>query len=232
MRDVWVYAPTRGATGEISSALAELGYGPRYAGTGEPLIPATLGDPSIAMPSLVVIVRGSDGDGGLLTRLGDTPELADVGVLLAVSPEQLRSCPGLTAADELLVAPFTLAELAARVARATSDSASEGDGSVVRAGELELNPETYEVAISGRPVCLTYMEYELLRFLMTHPNRAFSREALLRQVWGYDYFGGARTVDVHIRRVRAKLGHGHAELVRTIRSVGYLFELPRVRTAA
>ena len=76
------------------------------------------------------------------------------------------------------------------------------------------------------------MEYELLRFLMSHPNRVFSREALLQRVWGYDYYGGARTVDVHIRRVRAKLGEEHAERVKTVRSVGYLFELPAGARAA
>ena len=68
------------------------------------------------------------------------------------------------------------------------------------------------------------MEYELLRFLATHPNRVFSREALLTSVWRYDYFGGARTVDVHVRRVRAKLGAAHAERLKTVRSVGYRFE--------
>jgi DNA-binding response OmpR family regulator len=68
------------------------------------------------------------------------------------------------------------------------------------------------------------MEYELLKFLVTHPNRVFSREALLSRVWGYDYYGGARTVDVHIRRVRAKLGQEHAARIKTVRSVGYLFE--------
>ena len=76
------------------------------------------------------------------------------------------------------------------------------------------------------------MEYELLRFLMSHPNRVFSREALLQRVWGYDYFGGARTVDVHIRRIRAKLGDEHAARVKTVRSVGYLFELAAARAPA
>jgi DNA-binding response OmpR family regulator len=75
------------------------------------------------------------------------------------------------------------------------------------------------------------MEYELLRFLVSHPYRAFSREALLQREWGYDYFGGARTVDVHIRCVRAKLGE-HAERIKTVRNVGYLFELPAARPAA
>jgi len=95
----------------------------------------------------------------------------------------------------------------------------------VRVGSLELNLATYQVAIAGKPVSFTYMEYELLKFLVTHPGRSFSRESLLSAVWGYDYYGGARTVDVHVRRVRAKLGLEHAARIKTVRSVGYRFEL-------
>jgi DNA-binding response OmpR family regulator len=90
-------------------------------------------------------------------------------------------------------------------------------------GPLALNLETYQAAIQGRPLDLTYMEYELLRFLASHPGRVFSRETLLSRVWGYEYFGGARTVDVHVRRLRAKLGEEHAHLIDTVRSVGYRF---------
>jgi DNA-binding response OmpR family regulator len=90
-------------------------------------------------------------------------------------------------------------------------------------GALALNLETYQAAIQGRPLDLTYMEYELLRFLAAHPGRVFSRETLLSRVWGYEYFGGARTVDVHVRRLRAKLGEEHAHLIDTVRSVGYRF---------
>jgi DNA-binding response OmpR family regulator len=90
-------------------------------------------------------------------------------------------------------------------------------------GPLALNLETYQAAIQGRPLDLTYMEYELLRFLAAHPGRVFSRETLLSRVWGYEYFGGARTVDVHVRRLRAKLGEEHAHLIDTVRSVGYRF---------
>ena len=122
-------------------------------------------------------------------------------------------------------------ELETRVARATRGSAPAGSCTTLRAGSLELNPATYTVSVDGEAVDFTYVEYELLRFLMTHPNRVFSREALLQRVWGYDYYGGARTVDVHVRRLRAKLGDGHAERVKTVRSVGYLFELTPVRTA-
>jgi DNA-binding response OmpR family regulator len=90
-------------------------------------------------------------------------------------------------------------------------------------GPLALNLETYQAVVAGRPLDLTFMEYELLRFLAAHPGSVFTREVLLSRVWGYEYFGGARTVDVHIRRLRAKLGEEHASLIDTVRSVGYRF---------
>jgi DNA-binding response OmpR family regulator len=233
MRDVWVYAANRASAGEISSALAELGFSPRYAGTGEPIVPVARDGAALGRPSLAVVVCGPGElpDGDLVGRLSAARELDDVGLLLAVPADHLGSCAGLTLADELLVGPFTIEELDARVARATREAAAHEGGMVIRAGALELNPATYQVAIGGEPISFTYMEYELLKFLMTHPNRVYSREALLLRVWGYDYYGGARTVDVHIRRVRAKLGQEHAHRVKTIRSVGYLFELPQLRAS-
>jgi len=94
---------------------------------------------------------------------------------------------------------------------------------LVEYGDLVLNLETYQAAIAGKPLDLTYMEYELLKFLSSHPGKVFTRETLLSRVWGYEYYGGARTVDVHIRRLRAKLGEEHANLIQTVRSVGYRF---------
>ena len=90
-------------------------------------------------------------------------------------------------------------------------------------GDLVLNLETYQAALGHRPLDLTYMEYELLKLLMSHPGRVFTREAILARVWRYDYFGGLRTVDVHVRRLRAKLGQDHAGLIETVRGVGYRF---------
>jgi DNA-binding response OmpR family regulator len=81
--------------------------------------------------------------------------------------------------------------------------------------------------VSGKPLDLTYMEYELLKFFVTHPGKVFTREQLLSRVWGYEYYGGARTVDVHVRRLRAKLGEEHANLIQTVRSVGYRFGASR-----
>ena len=94
---------------------------------------------------------------------------------------------------------------------------------LVEYGPLVLNLETYQAAIEGTPLDLTYMEYELLKFLASHPGKVFTRETLLSRVWGYDYYGGARTVDVHVRRLRAKLTEEHAALIQTVRSVGYRF---------
>jgi hypothetical protein len=83
--------------------------------------------------------------------------------------------------------------------------------------------KTYQAAFEDRQLDLTYMEYELLKFFATHPGKVFTREQLLSRVWGYEYYGGARTVDVHVRRLRAKLGEEHASLIQTVRSVGYRF---------
>ena len=125
--------------------------------------------------------------------------------------------------DDFCLDPFHPRELEARLRhlfwRAGSGTAPE----LVEYGNLLLNLETYQAAIAGNPLDLTYMEYELLKFLAQHPGKVFTRETLLSRVWGYEYYGGARTVDVHIRRLRAKLGEEHANLISTVRSVGYRF---------
>ncbi len=88
---------------------------------------------------------------------------------------------------------------------------------------MAINLATYQVTVGGEPVDFTYLEYALLAFLVTHPGRTYSRDALLRRVWGFDYFGGSRTVDVHVRRVRAKLGPELSQHLETVRGVGYLW---------
>lgn len=125
--------------------------------------------------------------------------------------------------DDFVVAPVDASELAARLHHRLRRAGHEGSTSLVEEGGLVLNLETYQATIDGRAMDLTYMEYELLRFLATNPQRVFTRETLLNRVWGYEYYGGARTVDVHIRRLRAKLGEENAHLIQTVRSVGYKF---------
>ena len=93
----------------------------------------------------------------------------------------------------------------------------------IRGGEITIDEHSYTAKIKGRSLDLTYKEFELLKYLVQHPGRVFTRSQLLQEVWGYDYFGGTRTVDVHIRRLRAKLGPEHEALIGTVRHVGYRF---------
>lgn len=96
----------------------------------------------------------------------------------------------------------------------------------IRGGEITIDEHSYTAKIKGRSLDLTYKEFELLKYLVQHPGRVFTRSQLLQEVWGYDYFGGTRTVDVHIRRLRAKLGPEHEALIGTVRHVGYRFNTP------
>ncbi|MGH9087768.1 MAG: winged helix-turn-helix domain-containing protein [Acidimicrobiales bacterium] len=125
--------------------------------------------------------------------------------------------------DDFCVLPSCPEELVARLELLLWRSGRGIAPEMIEHGPLLLNLETYQAAIAGRVLDLTYMEYELLRFLAAHPGKVFSRETLLNRVWGYEYYGGARTVDVHVRRLRVKLGEEHAHLIQTVRSVGYRF---------
>jgi DNA-binding response OmpR family regulator len=125
--------------------------------------------------------------------------------------------------DDFCLTPFHPRELEARLKHLFWRTGRGTRPELIEYGELVLNLETYQAAFATKPLDLTYMEYELLKFLASHPGKVFTRETLLSRVWGYEYYGGARTVDVHVRRLRAKLGEEHANLIQTVRSVGYRF---------
>jgi DNA-binding response OmpR family regulator len=220
MTDAWIYAPAAEHAAQPARILAELGYAPRRLEVNGSIRPDGGGT---RPPSLALVVASGDAARECLARLREDEALADLPVLLAVEPSQLDMGTEMLDAHELIVVPFCADELRARIARARRRVHAAAEGDVVRVGSLEINLATYQVAIAGEPVDFAYMEYELLKFLATHPGRVFSREALLSRVWGYDYYGGARTVDVHIRRVRAKLGSEHGR-IQTVRSVGYRFD--------
>jgi DNA-binding response OmpR family regulator len=129
--------------------------------------------------------------------------------------------------DDVLLDTAGPAEVEARLRLAIA-RALEGDGGAtddvrITAGVLVIDEATYSVRLRGRALDLTYKEFELLKYLAQHPGRVFTRAQLLQEVWGYDYFGGTRTVDVHVRRLRAKLGADHEALIGTVRNVGYRF---------
>jgi DNA-binding response OmpR family regulator len=221
--DAWVYARDGAIAAPAARQLAELGYAPRHLPDRGRLRPDSDGYERPPRLALVVAPPGEHFQRDAWTRLRAEPALEHVPLVVAMDPDQLEQVPDLAGSHELLVRPFTTAELHARIRRARALLAAEaGDGDVVRLGSLEVDLATYETRVGGRTVPMTHMEQELLRFLATHPGRAYSRDALLSAVWGYDYVGGARTVDVHVRRLRAKLGPEHAGRIRTVRGVGYL----------
>jgi DNA-binding response OmpR family regulator len=130
--------------------------------------------------------------------------------------------------DDVVLAGAGPAEVDARLRLATQAAAAAAKASsgLITAGALSIDPDTYAAKLKGRALNLTYKEFELLRFLAQHPGRVYTRDTLLREVWGYDYFGGHRTVDVHVRRLRAKLGGEYESMIGTVRQVGYTLVLP------
>ena len=145
--------------------------------------------------------------------------------IVVVERDRLERFPWHEAAEEILYPGAPESELRVRLALVRR-RAGAGDGVVVRLGPLAIDTDTYRVTAAGRALDLTFKEFELLRFLAQRPDRVFTRPALLREVWGYDFYGGTRTVDVHVRRLRAKLGPEHEHLIETVRGVGYRSAAP------
>ncbi|GAB3287920.1 winged helix-turn-helix transcriptional regulator [Parasphingorhabdus pacifica] len=157
-----------------------------------------------------------------LLASGDAPVVALVneGGLVTVNSEW--------GVDEILLPTTGPAEIDARLRLLTSrrQSASTGDGESLTVGDLVIEETTYTARLKGRALELTYKEFELLKYLAQHVGRVFTRAQLLQEVWGYDFFGGTRTVDVHVRRLRSKLGPEYDAMIGTVRNVGYKFVRP------
>jgi DNA-binding response OmpR family regulator len=144
-------------------------------------------------------------------------------VLLLVDRTMTADIGGEDGFADFVLSPVDRTELRVRLGRLHSNSPAVTDEDIIRFRDLELNTATYQATVAGDPRDLTFMEYELLRFLVENPGRVWSRDQILSRVWGYDYFGGSRTVDVHVRRLRAKLGEERSSWITTVRSVGYRF---------
>jgi DNA-binding response OmpR family regulator len=222
--DAWIYTQHAEAAEELSRMLAELGFSPRRVAINGSLRPASDDGSAPPRPDLAMVLDDRGDATPVCTRLREDDELGEVPIVVSVGPDDLELNPDVLKVHELIVAPFTTAELSARIARARSAVQGVENHELVRSGTLELNVATHRVKIDGKPVAFTYTEYELLKFMMTHPQRAFSRETLLSRVWSYDFYGSGRTVDVHVRRVRAKVGSEHATKLQTVRRVGYRWE--------
>ena len=154
----------------------------------------------------------------------------DVPLFLVVTEGGLTAVNADWGADDVLLDTAGPAEIEARlrlvIGRLAAVRNEDPDTSLIRSGDVVIDEASYTAKLNGRALDLTYKEFELFKFLAQHPGRVFTREQLLQEVWGYDYFGGTRTVDVHVRRLRAKLGPEHEALIGTVRNVGYRFVIP------
>jgi DNA-binding response OmpR family regulator len=171
----------------------------------------------------VAIVELPDDPSMAMTVAGKIRDEHQVPVLLIADRAHTPDLLDRGGYDDFLLRPVDRAELRVRLHRLGPEGEAMDEPEVMRFRDLELNTATYQATVDGRPTDLTYMEYELLRFFVTNRGRVWSREQILSKVWGYDYFGGSRTVDVHVRRLRAKLGEERASWISTVRSVGYRF---------
>ncbi|MDQ3646521.1 MAG: response regulator transcription factor [Actinomycetota bacterium] len=142
-------------------------------------------------------------------------------ILVVVDEDSVARFRFEVGADDFVLTSASVSEISARLALVSRRAGHGDEATVLKVGDLTVNPENYQVYVRGQPLDLTYKEFELLKFLAQRPGRVCGRDMLLREVWGYDYYGGTRTVDVHIRRLRAKLGLEHETLIETIRNVGY-----------
>ncbi|MEW6059237.1 MAG: response regulator transcription factor [Actinomycetota bacterium] len=186
----------------------------------QPLSLASLGDAlQLGPEALLVDAAENPGQGfSVLRRLRErTPRSPAIAIVERRDLERFR---WEEIADEVLYPSAPEAEIRLRIAMLRR-RAGGSEGSAIRLGPMVLDVDSYKVTVAGRSLDLTFKEFELMRFLASRPGRVFTRPALLREVWGYDFYGGTRTVDVHVRRLRSKLGPEHESLIETVRGVGY-----------
>jgi DNA-binding response OmpR family regulator len=186
----------------------------------EPLSATSVGTVLRVAPEMVLVDAAENpGQGHAVLRetAGRAPDVPRVAIVERADLERL---PWADVADEVLLSGAPAAEISLRLEMLRKRSGTPA-GDTIRLGPLALDEASFQVTLGGRPLDLTFKEFELLRYLASRPGRVFTRPALLREVWGYDFYGGTRTVDVHVRRLRSKLGPAHESLIQTVRGVGY-----------
>lgn len=229
MAALLILTPSTGGSAEVLGALGLLSHSVRVL----PMEPSALVD----APESDLIVLDARRD---LTTARTTCRLLHatgltVPLLLVLTEGGLTAVTAEWGAADVVLADAGPAEVEARIRLAIEGAArapGKDDPEEISAGELAIDASGYTARLRGVPVDLTYKEFELLKYLVQHPGRVFTRAQLLQEVWGYDYYGGTRTVDVHVRRLRAKLGPEHDQLIGTVRNVGYRFDPPKERRAA
>jgi DNA-binding response OmpR family regulator len=202
----------------LAATLEEAGYG-----IGDSTLDAATA--ATPHPDVALISMLGRPDMRAIRNVLRAPDMHDVAAIAIVRSDTLATLDLQAGFDDFIVYPAVTDEILARVRRAVWMKSGVESDNTLKAGELMIDLGNYKVFVGGRPIDLTYKEYELLRFLSTNRDKVFTREALLNRVWGYDFYGGARTVDVHIRRLRSKIEDGQHTFIETVRNVGYRFHI-------
>ncbi len=220
MSDLCIIAEDRRAIEELCQGLTQDGYSCSIVADASEVARCA---PEKA-PALVLLESSG------YSRIGELSQRIrrekDIPIIALLHGEMVGNVNGhIDSVDDFVFKPWNLKELELRIRRLLRRTDNTSSDEVIRCGDLVIDVSRYEVFVGGRPVALTFKEYELLKFLASNRDRVFTREALLNKVWGYDYYGGDRTVDVHIKRLRSKIERSSCT-IETVRNIGY-----RLRTA-
>jgi DNA-binding response OmpR family regulator len=205
----------------LAEALEQAGFEVAHASLGGVLDRASGGAPAALIFNMSVRADAP----AVRNLLRSSDLLREAASIAVIRSDQLATFDFSAGFSDFIVYPALAEEVTARVRRAIWLKSGVESDNTLRAGDLAMDLGNYKVFVGGRPIDLTYKEYELLRFLATNRDKVFTRETLLNRVWGYDFYGGARTVDVHVRRLRSKIEDGQHTFIETVRNVGYRFHL-------
>ena len=204
---------------ELYLSLAQKGYGCSIARNEEEVV----NEIAEQDPALVLVAGNSHSHISGLAR--EIKQMRSLPIIALIEREMLTDVDGyLNLIDDFVVQPYDLRELNIRVKRLLHKTEQMDSGELITCGDLLINRAKCEVTLADRVLILTFMEYELLKFLASNKGRVFTRDVLLNKVWGYDYYGGDRTVDVHIRRLRSKIEDSTHTFIETVRNIGYKFK--------
>ena len=215
MSRILILSKENGASSKLVSELSRYNFSCHTVNN----VDVALQQVNIRLPDLVVVEARDAQENKIFYRyVRDEKRLP---VLAITSVETAINLDGNV--DDFVLSHFNIIEIVTRINRLLKKRAKISGPETIKAGNLNIDTIKYEVYVSGRPVSLTFREYELLKFMATNPGRVFTRDALLNGVWGEDFFGGDRTVDVHIRRLRSKIEDDTNNFIETVRNIGYRF---------
>ena len=215
-----IIAPESERRAGLAESLAQLGFAASVASYDETAMEEVACQP----PDVVLVeANGQPPDSGAGELIRGLKRGRRLPVMALVPGEMLERLDGQLEADDFITSPYDVRELALRIKRLLNSARSPDSDELIRCDGLLIDLAQCEVTVAGRLVELTFKEYELLKLLAGNRGRVYTREALLNRVWGYDYYGGDRTVDVHVRRLRSKIDDTEHSFIETVRNIGYRF---------